>query len=73
MLIIYVYLTLLWLYFTQRKRSKEEDCEDLPVTPVKWDPDIVIEEWSSGSSDSDIVIEEVQDADNKENSIPYDV
>ena len=57
----------------ERKRSKKEDCEDLPVTPVKWDPDIVIEEWSSGSSDSDIVIEEVQDADNKENSIPYDV
>ena len=40
---------------------------------MKWDPDIVIEEWSSGSSDSDIVIEEVQDADDKENSIPYDV
>ena len=40
---------------------------------MKWDPDIVIEEWSSGSSDSDIVIEEVQHADNKENSIPYDV
>ena len=37
---------------------------------MKWDPDIVIEEWSSGSSD--IVFEEVQDADDKENSIPYE-
>ena len=65
--------TLTLLYSEEKEQERRLICEDLPVTPVKWDPDIVIEEWSSGSSDSDIVIEEVQDADNKENSIPYDV